>query len=976
MQIRVPAKILITRNVALTVVACAALTAEAQQMATTVNLSVTQRGSAHFTFPITLPGATGQLQPQLALVYDSEIRDGWFGTGFALTGLPRVTRCPRTLAQDGVQAGIGYTSDDAFCLDGERLVPISGVNGMSGTEYRTEHDSFSKVTSTGVYTKALVWDSASSNWKRIFGGPISFTVLTKSGLSMEFGTSGDSQITSIATSSVTDGSTSSDPIRGWALKNVRDQAGNYWTVTYTKISQYNKNFATQIDDGVFYPTRIDFSGNATAGMQPTNWITFNWEGRSDQKIAYEGGYPVPHADMRLSRLDARVPTGGGRSKIVKSHWFNIDYTRDSARLPTQLSSIAECNDMGSICLSPVNLVWEQPSSPMLFWTGSANFPGLRNDYQSFFADLSGTGKKSWIRISQSADEVWIGTANADASFGTGNWTRVGQSVGALSNYTHIFADVNGDGKADWIRISRTTNEGWVALGNGNGSFQFWTSYTKALNAAGTTRHFLADVDGDGRADWIQITPTSIGTQTSVALATGGGNFDFWTTTVADPIDLAAFDLAFGDANGDGRADMYLTGRSGTYASYAGVRLSQTGGVFAPLSMSSNSAVQRFLIADANGDGIPDILLVKTDGSVWASIAKGDGTFLPPYQYASTSGVDQFADVAGGGMQDRFTYASGYGNISGGSVQVNTAAQTVAYDDIGLASQSSSWSYAYGVPEAIDGSHSYRYEFADLDGDGKDDLIWIDSTTGHAYIARSQYSPYAKLLGFSNPEGARTQIVYKPLSDPSVYTPDSGAQYPLRDAVQPDLRPRLARAVVASVVAPNGNGGTLITNYTYGGQKVDLARRRVLGFRWMQAAHVESGITTRTEFLQDWPLAGSASLTTTSGSAGVGQNGLLQKVETTYGCNDFVTTAGSCVVAPGRRYFAYATKSVASGWDLTGRALPMITTTTTFDNFGNALHLVNASSDGYTSTTDTTYNNDPTLWRIGRPASVTTVRTGP
>jgi hypothetical protein len=39
--------------------------------------------------------------------------------------------------------------NDRYCLDGQRLIAISGQNGKSGSEYRTEIETFSRVKFTG-----------------------------------------------------------------------------------------------------------------------------------------------------------------------------------------------------------------------------------------------------------------------------------------------------------------------------------------------------------------------------------------------------------------------------------------------------------------------------------------------------------------------------------------------------------------------------------------------------------------------------------------------------------------------------------------------------------------------------------------------------------------------------------------------------------------------------------------------------------
>jgi hypothetical protein len=39
-----------------------------------------------------------------------------------------------------VKGGVNYDDNDRYCLDGQRLIAISGQNGKSGSEYRTEID--------------------------------------------------------------------------------------------------------------------------------------------------------------------------------------------------------------------------------------------------------------------------------------------------------------------------------------------------------------------------------------------------------------------------------------------------------------------------------------------------------------------------------------------------------------------------------------------------------------------------------------------------------------------------------------------------------------------------------------------------------------------------------------------------------------------------------------------------------------------
>src|SRR5579871_4010387 len=73
----------------------------------------------------------------------------------------------------------------------------------------------------------------------------------------------------------------------------------------------------------------------------------------------------------------------------------------------------------------------------------------------------------------------------------------GQSVGATS---YFLADVNGDGKADLVAFYAATGDWYVSLSSGTG---FWPpTHWASGQGVGTSKQFLADVDGDGRADLI------------------------------------------------------------------------------------------------------------------------------------------------------------------------------------------------------------------------------------------------------------------------------------------------------------------------------------------------------------------------------------------------------------------------------------------------------------------------------------------
>ncbi|MEU4393751.1 SpvB/TcaC N-terminal domain-containing protein [Kribbella sp. NPDC023855] len=115
---------------------------------TSGNASVGDGGSARYTVPLKIVPGRGGFEPQLALSYSSDTSDGPVGVGFGLTGLSQISRCAKTLAEDGVSAGVGLNAGDRFCLDGQKLIAVNGgVYGADSTEYRTKRDTHVRVKS-------------------------------------------------------------------------------------------------------------------------------------------------------------------------------------------------------------------------------------------------------------------------------------------------------------------------------------------------------------------------------------------------------------------------------------------------------------------------------------------------------------------------------------------------------------------------------------------------------------------------------------------------------------------------------------------------------------------------------------------------------------------------------------------------------------------------------------------------------------
>src|SRR5689334_22871725 len=198
---------------------------------------VDSNGDSVYSIPIQIPPGIAGLMPQLAVVYNSGGGNDLLGVGWGLQGLSVISRSAATMAQDGFIGVVGYDTDDRFSIDGQRLVPVTGHYGEPSAIYHTEIESGRKVVP--VYNNNVSGRS----------GPDSFLVTNRDGKLMEYGISPDAQIAA---------SSENASIRVWALNKVTDLNGNYLTITYQ----------VDTDNGYFYPSRIEYTGNHATNLSP------------------------------------------------------------------------------------------------------------------------------------------------------------------------------------------------------------------------------------------------------------------------------------------------------------------------------------------------------------------------------------------------------------------------------------------------------------------------------------------------------------------------------------------------------------------------------------------------------------------------------------------------------------------------------------------------------------------------------------
>lgn len=115
------------------------------------NAGVSNSGAFQYSLPIQLPPGVNGHQPSLSVQYNSLSASGNLGAGANLSGLSVIRRCGSTIASgDDYTSLASLSNEDRLCLNGARLILVSGSYWTSGSEYRFENGGNRKVVQSGV----------------------------------------------------------------------------------------------------------------------------------------------------------------------------------------------------------------------------------------------------------------------------------------------------------------------------------------------------------------------------------------------------------------------------------------------------------------------------------------------------------------------------------------------------------------------------------------------------------------------------------------------------------------------------------------------------------------------------------------------------------------------------------------------------------------------------------------------------------
>jgi hypothetical protein len=316
-------------------------------------------------------------------------------------------------------------------------------------------------------------------------------------------------------------------------------------------------------------------------------------------------------------------------------------------------------------------------------------------------DVNGDGKADIVAtlLNNSATGCENNTVAVLTGLGTGKFKKpVYYSTGATAQSYEVFlSDLTGSGKPDII-TSNVDGTISVLLNKGKGTFGPATliASVAALNPHGNSLA-IADFNGDGKAD---IAVATYGLQSAVYVLLGNGNGTFQAPiTVAVPEYNYTYALAAGDFNKDGKMDLlvtlsgYCTSGYG-YAAYAFLQGKGDGTFTAgPVNCLAGNYPMYPAVADLNGDGNLDafIPLLQSESAFELGPAllegNGDGTFNRIRQFYTGDGnpAAVIADFNGDGMPDIAAVNNDvYGGLNGSFVTVmQNSTQPVSVSPLNL-----------------------------------------------------------------------------------------------------------------------------------------------------------------------------------------------------------------------------------------------------------------------------------------------------
>jgi hypothetical protein len=619
------------------------------------SFNVSPSGAATYTIPIFTPPGPRGVQPSVALSYSSSAGNGYVGHGWSLSGFSAISRCRRTVAQDGIAPPVTYgNADDPYCIDGNRLRLLSGTYGIGGSVYGTEIADFSRIV---AHTNGTA-------------GPVYWTVERKDGLTYTYGGTSDSRV---AVGGY--GGTGT-----WMVSQISDRFGN--KVKYTWETPDSSTIS------MTHPVKIEWTQTSSGSGTYLYSMEFSYGANSSGSTFSE----YVAAGQRLEAdLLASITVKNSTSAVRK---YVLTYDTSPTTNAKRLTQIKECADSAETdCISPTTVTYGNGAAGFNISTPAVTMANVGAEGRY---DFNGDGYKD-LAYASYGYPLYI---RLGSSSGYGSPINTGLHSPQFGKLLNIGSDqILGTDGTDW----------YIYAWNGSSFNALNTGFSRADTSYADV--FLTDMDGNQLDDILFAAgtgtfPINLGgpmqyvegptitfqyhlnasSGTSPAFSSAGfetfempellaGEFyDFYDPDYFTFITyLYSFALRMGgDSDGDGRKELIMESELGYFGargeSYYGSGLSYTGGGRRILHFTGDgygwteSAGLYPIIDDLNGDKCDDLgYAIYYYNQYSVTLSGCAGSDPPPFE-----GSGMYlgaADYNGDGRKDIFLMDRDTGNIS-------------------------------------------------------------------------------------------------------------------------------------------------------------------------------------------------------------------------------------------------------------------------------------------------------------------------
>ncbi len=815
---------------------------------------ISPTGAAIYSIPIKTPQGVGGMQPSLAVVYNSQAGNGIAGWGCNLSGISAITRGAKDIYHDGAAKALTFSAEDAYYLDGKRLIYFSGSAGQEGAIYYPESDPFTKVTVHGTYTS-----TTANTW---------FEVQSSTGQIYYYGKTTGSRL------NYTSGS--SPRIYAWYLDYVEDPLGNYMNYTYNKWNY------------CMYPNAITYGSNKNGSSGLQNTVTFSYEIRSNdpQPFVIEG--VKGSMDRRLKQITSK--TG---NSVYRNYELEYNTTSDASGTKfSRLTNITEKNSTGD-ALQPIKLNWDYlpqnyntPISPTI---NAANvYPEVTFSEQQFIAgDFNGDGLTDIMGISPVKIPTGVNSYTYDTyayiywaslnhsgnvQFTTGSNYRLGASfqMADMKEYKagSSVLDFDGDGCYEFLVPHVSTNSHWEKIYLGIYSntvdlqYEYRLQYSSEMPVYAT-----GDFNNDGKEDIVFIEKGHNNNQYPGEVIGYNSGTSLFRTAFNLSLPSKPKKIFVSDFNANGLVDMMVI-YDGGYTIYWNQGNGLTGTTYSDAKKTTGTNIYNVWMirsGDFNGDGLLDLLMNNTGENAWYfALNNGNGTFtrtqactLEIYDQSFTEKDDDkfdccIFDFDQDGKSDVVITKAMYKKRSA-VFQGSWGEFTKTYTYWMRSTGSSLIQTHSATSNKEEDATSSRYIVGDFNGDGQMELMNYGYNCYNSNNANSNpvwrlyrnqlyNADKGKVTSITGNYGSMIGITYTSLVNGGIYTKGTGSSYPVIDCI-PTLH------VVKNIDANNGAAGRTRTNYRYEGLKVHMQGKGMLGMSSVTAENTtlgtvsESGVKT-------------------------------------------------------------------------------------------------------------------------------------